>query len=435
MAPISIVPESPERRALPARSAAARIDRILWPLRPGRKSLLAFHRYAGLVLAPLLVVIGLTGSISVFREELDRALNPDLLTTLHPDNRLPLSGLVARIAAEHPGRALVALEYRPAAHGTLHAYLTPQRDRTGHARVDEIFLDPSDGHELGGRVSEGCCLGRRVLMPFLYRLHYSLAAGQTGLWIVGIAALVWSVDCLNGLILTLPPVTPPWRRAFWPGWKTAWQIARPRNILRLLFDLHRALGLWLWLVLLGMAVSGVALALGPQIFQPVVRALLPMAPPQPARPLPGGPRRLSLEDAEARAYALVSASGIKAHPAALMLTHQPETALFYLFSDTGRYPPGFGSPMVTVNLETGVIAQSTLPPQGRLGDLVLQSQDPFHSGRLAGLAGRILVCASGVATAILSITGVLIWQRKRYARQRASRRAGQSQNRPSAERR
>nr|WP_025840622.1 PepSY-associated TM helix domain-containing protein [Asaia platycodi] len=73
-----------------------------WPLRRSRSAMVALHRYVGLVLAPLLVVIGLTGSISVFRTELDRMLNPDLWTTQSQDRHLPLSALVAAIAKKHP---------------------------------------------------------------------------------------------------------------------------------------------------------------------------------------------------------------------------------------------------------------------------------------------------------------------------------------------
>lgn len=47
-------------------------------LRTVRPALVRLHRYAGLVLAGVLFIAGLTGSISVFRTELDAALNPDL---------------------------------------------------------------------------------------------------------------------------------------------------------------------------------------------------------------------------------------------------------------------------------------------------------------------------------------------------------------------
>ncbi|WP_336761520.1 PepSY-associated TM helix domain-containing protein [Asaia sp. VD9] len=382
--------------------------------------MLLLHRYVGLVLAPLLVVIGLTGSVSVFRVELDRMLNPDLFITPHKDAQLPLSRIVAVIRSQHPDQSLIAVDYRPAPGGTIHAYLSPATDKSGRSRTDELFFDPSDAHEMGGRIAEGCCLGRRVLIPFIYRVHYSLAAGPIGLWIIGITALVWSLDCLNGLLLTLPPVTPPWRRGFWSGWQKAWVITRPRSALRLFFDLHRAFGLWLWIILLGMAVSGVALALGPQVFQPVVRTLFPMAEPTPPVPRPGGAHPLNLDEAESRAYDYVVAHGVSARPAALLLSSAADSAMFYLFSNDDSFPAGFGSPMITVNRETGAITQAEFPPHGRLGDLILQVQDPFHSGRLAGLVGRILVCLSGIATALLSVTGVLIWQRKRRARAQAA---------------
>jgi uncharacterized iron-regulated membrane protein len=51
-----------------------------------RHSLIQLHRYAGLLLAPFLVVVGLTGSLLAFHDEMDRWLNPDLLTVPVPDS-------------------------------------------------------------------------------------------------------------------------------------------------------------------------------------------------------------------------------------------------------------------------------------------------------------------------------------------------------------
>ncbi|WP_035774003.1 PepSY-associated TM helix domain-containing protein [Asaia astilbis] len=388
-------------------------------MKRSRNALVLAHRYIGLSLAPLLIVISLTGSLSVYRNELDAMLNPDFFRTQTVDRHLPLSVLLERIQQQHPDQPVIALEYRPGLHETVHAYLTPGRNAAKLPEPDEIFLDPGDAHELGARFTEGCCLNRRALFPFIYRLHYSLAAGQTGLWIVGLTALVWSLDCVTGLLLTFPAIVPPWRRAFWAAWSPAWKILRPRHILRLLFDLHRACGLWLWFLLLGMAISGVALALGPQLFQPAIRSLFPMAPLSEEIALPGGPHVLTLDAAEQRALEVVHAHGWTAHPAALMLTHAPDRALFYLFSDTGELPSGFGSPLITIALDTGATTQAVFAPQGKLGDLILQGQDPFHSGRLAGSVGRALVCLSGVVTALLTVTGVLIWERKRRARRSA----------------
>ena len=59
-----------------------------------------------------------------------------------------------------------------------------------------------------------------------------------------------------------------------------------------------------------------------------------------------------------------------------------------------------------------------MPGSGSAGDIFLQSMFPLHSGRIVGVAGRVLMSVMGVVIATLSITGVLIWARKRRSRRR-----------------
>lgn len=46
----------------------------------------------------------------------------------------------------------------------------------------------------------------------------------------------------------------------------------------------------------------------------------------------------------------------------------------------------------------------------------MQARFPLHSGRILGLPGHILISAMGLVVAVLSVTGVVIWWRKRRAR-------------------
>jgi uncharacterized iron-regulated membrane protein len=68
-----------------------------------------------------------------------------------------------------------------------------------------------------------------------------------------------------------------------------------------------------------------------------------------------------------------------------------------------------------------------VPGAGSAGDIVMQAMFPLHSGRIIGIAGRILMSLMGVAVATLSVTGVLIWMRKRRAAMTA---AGRIAGRP-----
>ncbi|MGQ0591137.1 MAG: PepSY domain-containing protein [Gammaproteobacteria bacterium] len=45
-----------------------------------RKLFVLIHRYAGLVMTVFLILVGVTGSVLAFYQELDRWLNPELLT-------------------------------------------------------------------------------------------------------------------------------------------------------------------------------------------------------------------------------------------------------------------------------------------------------------------------------------------------------------------
>ena len=64
----------------------------------------------------------------------------------------------------------------------------------------------------------------------------------------------------------------------------------------------------------------------------------------------------------------------------------------------------------------GRFAGASVPGEGSAGDIFMQAQFPLHSGRIAGLPGRILVSLLGLAIAGFSVTGIVIWARKRKAR-------------------
>src|SRR5207248_5209708 len=99
---------------------------------------------------------------------------------------------------------------------------------------------PFTGAELGRRREGDLFQGWINLMPFIYRLHRELAAGRTGVLILGGAALVWTLDCFAALYLTLPLTVV----RFWRRWSRSWRVRKSKNSFRLNFDLHRARSLW-----------------------------------------------------------------------------------------------------------------------------------------------------------------------------------------------
>jgi len=72
---------------------------------------------------------------------------------------------------------------------------------------------------------------------------------------------------------------------------------------------------------------------------------------------------------------------------------------------------------------TGHVLGRQIPGHGSAGDIFMQAQFPLHSGRIAGLPGRIAISFTGAVVAMLSVTGVLIWLKKARARRKPAKQA------------
>ncbi|MGI4746291.1 MAG: PepSY-associated TM helix domain-containing protein [Janthinobacterium lividum] len=393
-----------------------------------RRWLLRAHRWVGLLLAGFVTMAGLTGSIAAFHDAIDAQLNPDLFDARVPGATLAPATLVRRLQAQAPHAQLGYMLFHPPDGQSVRAYVQPRTDpATSHPfalAANELFLDPATGDLLGGRNSDACCFSRRALIPFLYRFHYTIGLGTPGQWIMGLLSAIWSVDCVVGLLLTLPPIRRrgvPRRAVEWlRGWRRGWRIETARRGFRLMFDLHRAVALWLWLVLLGIAISGFAIALDGPLFHPLVTSLLPVA--QPATPPDAGTAHPEPDTDAIVALAdeVMHKQGWHGDAGGVFVMPDAHLASVFFFRSAAERGTGLGRPTVTINTQTGRVAQMEMPGSGRAGDLVMQIQFPWHSGQILGFTGRVLVAFAGLATAGLAVTGVMIWERKRRARRRRS---------------
>src|SRR5690606_13559522 len=95
-----------------------------------------------------------------------------------------------------------------------------------------------------------------------------------------------TLDCFVALYLTLPQRRESAShllrstqsgnaeaKTWWQRWKPAWRIRWRQGGYKLTFDLHRAGGLWLWLILLVFAGSSVYMNLGDTVYTWAMRAV------------------------------------------------------------------------------------------------------------------------------------------------------------------
>lgn len=366
-----------------------------------RRLLTGLHRYVGLGLAGFLTLAGLTGSAIAFYEDLDAALNPDLYRAEGRGPALPPSALAARIETQLPGAtvAYIALNGAPGHSADV---------RVKAKGFDQVFADPVTGRVLGQRQWGQCCLAPERLMPFLYRLHYTLALpGVWGVLLMGLVGIFWTVDCFTALILTFPRGRP-----FWMKWRKSWAIKQPASPARRTFDLHRAGGLWVWGLLLILAFSGAAMNLPDRFARPLVSLFSPVQPSYAdliAARKAAGEAAIGFDDAVAKAQAASPGRpvGVFHYGGVYGVAMAPA-------GSDGKN--GLGPNYVYLDDRSGKRLAIASPRHGSSGDRFLALQYPLHSGRVLGLPGRILVAVAGLMVAMLSVTGVLIWWRKRTAR-------------------
>ncbi|MET1027834.1 MAG: PepSY-associated TM helix domain-containing protein [Dongiaceae bacterium] len=411
-----------------------------------RSAFVLLHRWVGLTIAGFLFIAGSTGAVISWDHELDDWLNPHLAFVDSRGPYLPPLSLVETVERSDP-RAKVTFVSLLAEKGKAISFfvyprIDPATGKLYQLDYNQVFLDPVTGEILGRREWGKPALDPAHLVPFLYKLHYSLhvpimwGTDRVGIWLMGGVALIWIVDCFVGFYLTLPgpqarrkaapqlarPVQPSGGRTWWRRWQPAWRIKWRGSSYRVNFDIHRAFGLWFWVFLLILAISSASLNLYTEVAQPIVNAVSSVTPTpfdqRVARPFdqPSTPR-ISYAEALARARAEAARRGWR-EPAGTLFYSVLHDVYAIAFFEPGddHGAAGVGPAELYLDGADGHLLGDRIPWTGTGGDLFLQIQFPLHSGRIAGLPGRIFISFTGLAVATLSVTGVVIWWRKRRAR-------------------
>jgi uncharacterized iron-regulated membrane protein len=85
-----------------------------------------------------------------------------------------------------------------------------------------------------------------------------------------------------------------------------------------------------------------------------------------------------------------------------------------------RAPKG-GSTRLTFDGDTGELRNLTQPTGERTGNTIESWLYALHMARVFGVAYQILVCVVGLLVAMLPVTGIYIWWRKRRVRTMTAR--------------
>ncbi|MBH3443358.1 PepSY domain-containing protein [Pseudomonas moraviensis] len=193
-----------------------------------------WHFYAGLFVAPFMVMLALTGIIYLFKPQLDSLMYSSLLEVPVGHHTVPADDLLQRVKAAYPQGQVT--QYLPPVNAERSAQFVVKN--AGHEL--NVFVDPYHGDILGEQDA------KQNLQAIARAIHGELMIGTVGDRLIEMAAGWGVVLVVSGLFL------------WWPRGQAAgilWPRLSSRG--RLLWrDLHAVTGFWGATLLLVMLLSG-----------------------------------------------------------------------------------------------------------------------------------------------------------------------------------
>jgi uncharacterized iron-regulated membrane protein len=334
---------------------------------------------AGLVIA----VISLTGSVIVFRTELELASVPRPSSS--GPSQASVSQVVAQVAQTNPG-AQIRQIHLPAKPGD--PFVVQVTTGNGTQR---LVCDGSTGRVLG--------VENTAWVSWMIDLHRNLLAAKTGRQAVGIFGIVLFTLAATGMLLWLSGAR---------KW-SSWVSVRPGGMRRFNFELHRAVGLWSYVLLTVLAFTGIGLAF-PETFRSTLQAMTGSeAPAKSPKVSKSASAKLLGLDEYLRAGAAAMPDGV---PVELRLPDGGKGAknpIDLRLWRTGDLAPD-GNHVYMEPATAKVLSVSRIADQP-LAARIFGAFSPIHYGEFGGVTIKLIWCLIGLMPSVLLVTGFLTWLR------------------------
>ncbi|AZG13580.1 PepSY-associated TM helix domain-containing protein [Cupriavidus pauculus] len=377
-----------------------------------RTVLVKLHLYIGLVFGLLFVLMGLTGTLISWRDDIDKWLNPDLLqgvsATRIPVGAATVESVTARLMADprygKPNLLMLPIDE----HDVFIAYYPIQGAQAAPGRSRQVMIDPITLAVKGERLFGVPGLSRQQIMPTLFHLHRYLLSGETGKTIVGVTGMVLLLSVLLGVALW-------WPKSRLRAWKQSVRIAHGGSWSRFTYTFHRAGGIFAAPVLAVIAFSGWYLNL-PKWVTPIIGSVMTVSAPAKHQSDPPPPGAHAITPAQAMTAAQRQFPG--AQVTRISLPRKPGDAYEVRLRQEGELQADSGATRLWLDAYTGRPLGARDPRDAQSGDALIFWLFPLHTGEAFGTYGRVFITAFGLMPLAFALTGVLIWWKRRSGHQR-----------------
>lgn len=348
-----------------------------------------WHVYLGIIAGAIVAFVGVTGSILVFQDEIDRALNPELFFVMEQQHKMSLTEIIPLIREKHPqlkfSYMMMEVDDKPNLAYRLFNFKTE----------DEYFINPYTAELSGKRLHESS------FIHVVTELHRTLLVPTVGRYIVGIATLCLLILTISGLRLWIP--------AKWNQLRSVLTVKFSAGFKRQNYDWHNVLGFYSAPVVTLISLTGVCIT-----FSPLVIALLFVLngqSPQGVAALLGakstyteGARTLPLKDIVSLANETMPGGRVAG------VAFPSDSTGNYRLDIIGEGLPKSGKrEMLILDQYSGKVLLNSRTDFPNSGSAYLSWLTPIHYGSFGGMPTKILALLGGLMPLMLFVTGFIIW--------------------------
>jgi uncharacterized iron-regulated membrane protein len=358
-----------------------------------KKLIFNIHLYMALAAGAFILVLGLTGSIMAFEPELDHLLHRKLAYVTPGPHALSLAQIREAVERAYPGDQIQAYVLSTTPEISYEASM----DKTG-----EVYVNQYTGEILGVR-------SEQEFLDYVHQLHIRLLwRGQSdpGKKIMTYSDIAALLLVCTGLYL------------WWPL-KRAW-VMKGTTGRRVWFDLHNVAGVFSFLFLLLLTLTGVMLgferSVNPLLYR--ITGTQPAQAPRTFPPPPQGAAPLSPDQAVEIARAALPG----AMPFSINVPGAKGAYQIRLRYPEDRTPGGRSRAVVDQYTGKVLFAEgSRTAPAGTRWAIAYRA---VHTGDIFGMGSKMVMSAASLAMAFQLVSGLVMWRKRIRAKRDAAIRAG-----------
>jgi uncharacterized iron-regulated membrane protein len=373
-----------------------------------KKNFRSIHRYLSFLAGIFIFGSCITGTILVFREEIEHNLHSNRYYVKAQGQRLPVQKIIDIVLKQVANSKFLSITIYNDADRSLEVGLSVKEEfRQAKTKLDKgakdnnkpnlsVFVNPYTGELLGEYKKK---------QSFLYNVemyHRFLLAGKNSIGdqVIGVSTIFFFMILITGLVLWWPKT----KALLFKKTKITWT----GNTKKLIHDLHIITGFYTSLFLIIITLSGTMLK-----YKWASQALFVITGTK------------SVKEPSTKFHTennLEVASTLSLDSALKNLKTPINTAEFY----TMRASKDLSSPVLTVNVlsknaveksfdtyyinaHTGEIIAKQLFNEYSLGQRIKILIEPIHTGSIFGLATKIISIIISLLSLIFPITGLLMW--------------------------